>query len=149
MSLSAWEQQALDSIKKELTGSDPELTALISAFNRLASDMEMPEREHIRASSRWALRRPHRARRRFSLRRPLQRLGRQRATLMLWLLATAALIAGVTLALNVGGNHATCPETVVTICTGPTFAHSPGSPSHEATTSQVPRQPVGIPQTGP
>jgi hypothetical protein len=36
MSLSAWEQQALDSIKDGLAGSDPDLAALASAFNCLA-----------------------------------------------------------------------------------------------------------------
>ena len=45
MSLSAREQQALDSIKSGLAGSDPELAALLSAFTRLASGEEMPDRE--------------------------------------------------------------------------------------------------------
>ena len=45
MSLSAWEQQALESIRNGLAGSDPELAALLSAFSRLASDEEMPDRE--------------------------------------------------------------------------------------------------------
>jgi len=62
MSLSAWEQQALDSIKNGLAGSDPELAAMISTFNRLAADAEMPDREKIQAGSRRALRRLQRAR---------------------------------------------------------------------------------------
>ena len=57
MSLNAWEQQALDSIKNGLAGSDPELAALLSAFTRLASGEEMPDREKVPARSRWALRR--------------------------------------------------------------------------------------------
>jgi hypothetical protein len=42
MSLSTWEQQALDSIKDGLAGSDPELTALLTTFTLLAADEEMP-----------------------------------------------------------------------------------------------------------
>ena len=150
MSLSAWERQALDSIKNGLAGSDPDLAALLSAFNRLASDADMPDREKVDAGSRRALRRLHRARLRGRLRRARQRLGSRRAALLLWLLTTAVLIGAVVLALNVGGGHATCPQTIVTICTGPTTGHGTGSPSHSATSSQAPPQPaVGIPQTGP
>ena len=42
MSLSAWEQQALDSIKDGLAGTDPKLAALLATFDRLASGEEMP-----------------------------------------------------------------------------------------------------------
>jgi len=101
MSLSAWEQQALDSIKDGLAGSDPELAALLSAFTGLASGEDMPDRERVRAGSRPALRRLRRARWRSSVHRMCQRLGIQRAALLLWLLTTAALIA-VALALNAG-----------------------------------------------
>jgi hypothetical protein len=150
MSLNAWERQALDSIKNGLAGSDPELAALLSAFDRLASDAEMPDREKMQSGSRRALRRLHRARLRARLRRARQRLGFQRSALLLWLLTTAVLIAAIVLAVNVGGGHETCPQEAVMICTGPTPGHSAGSPSHRATISQVPRQhAVGTPQTGP
>jgi len=149
MSLSAWEQQALDSIRNGLAGSDPQLAALLSEFNRLASDGEMPDREKIKAGSRRALRRLRYARWRSRFRRVRQRLGFRRAALLLWLLTTAALIAAVALALS-GGDHTTCPETVVQICSGPAPGHSPGSSSRKTTTSQLPRQrAVGIPQAGP
>jgi hypothetical protein len=149
MSLSAWEQQALDSIKDGLAGSDPELAALLSAFNRLASDVEMPDREKIQAGSRRALRRLQRARRRAGVRRVCQRLGFQRPALLLWLLTTAVLIGAIALAINVGGGPVTCPRTMVMICTGPTPGHSPG-PSGSTSTRPVPRQrAVGIPQAGP
>ncbi len=141
MSLSAWEQQALDSIKDGLAGSDPELAALLSAFTRLASSEDMPDREKIRAGSRRALRRLRRARWRSSVRRVCRRLGIQRAALLLWLLATAALIA-VALALNAGGNHGTCTEMAAMICVDPAPGHSPGSPSHKTTTEQAPQQPA-------
>jgi hypothetical protein len=150
MSLSAWEQQALDSIKNGLAGSDPELAALLSAFNRLASDGEMLDRERIKTGSRRAMRRLRHARWRSSFRRVRQRLGFRRVALLLWLLTTAALIAAVALALTVGGAPTTCPETVVEICTGPAPGHSPGTSSRNTTTSQMPRQrAVGITQAGP
>ena len=141
MSLSAWEQQALDSIKDGLAGSDPELAALLSAFIRLASGEDMPDREKIRAGSRRALRRLRHARWRSNLRRVCQRLGFQRAALLLWLLTTAAVIA-VALALNVGDGHATCTETAAIICIDPAPQHSPRSPSHNTATDQAPQQPA-------
>jgi hypothetical protein len=149
MSLSAWEQQALDSINNGLAGSDPELAALLSAFARLASGEEMPDREKIRAGSRRALRRLRRARWRSSMRRMCQRLGLQRAALLLWLLATAAMIA-VALALHAGGDHAACMESLATVCAGPAPGHSPGSSSDNRTTGQAPQQPaVATQQAGP
>jgi hypothetical protein len=142
MSLSAWEQQALESIKIGLAGSDPELAALLSAFNRLASDEEMPDREKTRAGSRRAFRRLRRARWHSSLRRVCQRLGFQRAVLLLvGVLTTAALIA-VALALNAGGDHGACTETAAMICVGPAPRHSRGSPTDNTTTGQVSKQRV-------
>ena len=57
MSLSAWEQQVLDSIKDRLASSDPTLVARLTIFARLASGEEMPAREKIQARSREAVRR--------------------------------------------------------------------------------------------
>jgi hypothetical protein len=143
MSLSAWEQQALDSIKKELAGSDAGLAALLSAFTRLASDEEMPEREQIRGSRR-ALRPFHRARWRSSLRRVFRRLGNQRAAVLLWLLASAALLAAA-LALNVGSGRGTCAEPAVINCVGPTPRHGSGADSRGTATDQAPQQQVPAP----
>ena len=98
MSLSPWEQHALDSIKDGLAGSDPELTTLLSTFTRLASGEEMPAREPVRARKQ---RHPHRARRRRHpqpgkvrrhAHRAYQRLGFHRVALLLWLVITVALI---------------------------------------------------------
>jgi len=139
MSLSAWEQQALDSIKDGLAGSDPDLAALLSAFTRLASGEEMPDGEKIRAGSRRAWRRLRRARWRCTMRKICQRLGIQRAVLLLWLLITAAMIA-VALTLNAGGGHGTCTQTAAMICIRPAPAHSPGSPSEQATTGRASQQ---------
>ena len=58
MSLSAWEQQALDSIKDGLASSDPTLAARLAIFTRLASDEEMPAREKIQVGSRRAMAAP-------------------------------------------------------------------------------------------
>jgi hypothetical protein len=147
MSLSAREQHALDSIKDGLAGSDPELAALLSAFNRLASDEEMPDGEKIHAGSRLALGRLRRTRWRSGLRGVCQRLGFARAVLLL--MATVALIV-IALALTVGGHHGTCAETVTMVCARPAPGHSPGSPSHSTSTGQDPQQRVaGIPQAGP
>lgn len=141
MSLSAWEQQALNSIKDGLAGSDPDLAALLSAFTRLASGDEMPDGEKIRSGSRRAWRRLRRARGRPTVRKICQRLGIQQALLLLWLLTTAAMIA-VALALNAGGSHRTCTETAVMTCISPAPGHSPGSPSDKATTGRAPAKPV-------
>jgi len=141
MSLSAWEKQALDSIKAGLAGSDPELAALLSAFTQLASGEDMPNRESIRAGSRRALRRLRRVRWRSSVRRMGQRLGIQRAALLLWLLTTAALIA-VALVLNAGGDHGTCTETAALVCVDPAPGHSTGSPWYNTTTGRAPQQPA-------
>jgi len=48
MSLSASEQQALDSIEATLTSADPKLVSLLATFARLASGEEMPVRERVR-----------------------------------------------------------------------------------------------------
>ena len=149
MSLNAWEQQALDSIKDGLTGSDPDLAALLSAFTRLESDEDMPDRENIQAGQCRALRRLRRARHRATWRRMGRRLGIQRAALLLWLLTTAALIA-VALALNNSGDHAPCVGRAGAVCTA-TLApeHGSGS-SHAAVTGQEPEQrAVRTQQAGP
>ena len=149
MSLSAWEQQALDSIKEGLAGADPELAALLSAFTRLASGEEMPGTERIRAGSWRTLRRLRRARSRSSLHRACQRLGIQRAALLLWLLTTAALVA-VALVLSAGGDHGTCAVTAAVFCVDPAPGHSSGSSSQSTTTDRVPQQrAVRTQQAGP
>jgi len=62
MSLSAWEQQALDSIKDGLAGTDPKLAALLATFDRLASGEGMPAREKVQAGRRRSAHRPRRSR---------------------------------------------------------------------------------------
>jgi hypothetical protein len=112
MSLSAREQDALDSIKDRLASSDPTLVARLAIFARLAAGEEMPAREKIQASSR-AVRRS----------RPGDtRPGLPRAALLLWLVTTFALIA-VALTSN-RGTIGTCTGPWATLCTGKTSANS-------------------------
>ena len=109
MSLSAWEQDALDSIKDRLASSDPTLVARLTIFARLASGEEMPAREKIQAGSRRS--RPEDTPR-----------GLPRTALLLWLVTTFALIA-VALTSN-RGSQGTCVGPWATLCTGATSASS-------------------------
>ena len=127
MSLSAWEQQVLHSIKEGLVGSDPTLVARLTIFTRLASGEEMPTREKIHAGSRPAVRRsrPNPP----PTRRVYQWLGLQQAALLVWLVTAVALIA-VTLAYNRGGGQGTCTGSWATFCASKTSAanSAPGIP---------------------
>ena len=127
MSLSTWEQQALDSTKDDLASSDPALVARLTIFTRLASGEEMPAREKIHVGSRRAVQRSRPEPR--HTRRAYQRLGLQQAVLLLWLVTTVALIA-VALAYNHGGSQGTCTGSWATFCTGATSApnSAPGIP---------------------
>jgi Protein of unknown function (DUF3040) len=89
MSLSPREQDALDSIRERLAGSDPELAALLATFTRLSSGEEMPAREPVQARKG---RHPHRGKMRGPAHRVYQRLGIHRVALLLWLVITIALI---------------------------------------------------------
>ena len=126
MSLSAWEQQALDSIKDGLAGSDPQLAALLGTFTQLASDEDMPAQENIQAGSRRANRIPRPGRtglvsprggsatpRRRLVHRPT---ALQWGVLLLWLAITTVLIT-VALVSSRGGSHGACTVSLATICT--------------------------------
>jgi hypothetical protein len=124
MSLSTWEQQALDSIKDRLTGTDPRLAALLTTFTRLALAEEMPAQETIPAASRralrWPLRKPRHNCRADGCRRSRPMLGHaglRWAALLAWLVTTAVLIT-VALAINHGGTSPdTCTGSWPTLCT--------------------------------
>ena len=105
MSLSAWEQHVLDSIKDRLASSDPTLVARLAIFTRLASDEEMPAREKIQVGSVHAGRRSRRPR------------WQQTVPPLLWLVTTIALIA-VALVANRGGSQGTCTRSWATFCAG-------------------------------
>ena len=128
MSLSAWEEKALDSIKDEFTDSDPKLVKLLTAFTQLASGEAMPVRDRIRAGSRRAISHPLRKRRRCcqtgacrNSSRIFRFLGLQHALVLVWLLITVTLIA-VSVVLS-GGSQGTATQT----CAGswpPACSHS-------------------------
>lgn len=113
-SLSAWEQQALNSIKDGLASSDPTLVARLAIFTRLASGEEMPAREKFQVDSRRAGPEPRYTRR------------QQAVPPLLWLVTTVALIA-VALVCNRGGSPGTCSGSWATFCTGATSAAHPAS----------------------
>jgi hypothetical protein len=147
MSLSAWEQQALDSIKDGLAGSDPDLAALLCAFTWLASGEERPASDDAEVGVRRAVRRLRRARRRSNVRRVYQRLGLQRAALLLLLLMAAALIA-VALAVDPGGGRGRCTE-VAMVCIDSAREHGSRASRGTATRQQHHQPAVSTPRTGP
>jgi Protein of unknown function (DUF3040) len=131
VSLSAWEQRNLDSIKDELAGSDPGLATLLATFNQLTSDEEMPTIEEIRAGLRGVTRCPDRTRRHprwGTAGRVYQRLGLQWAVLLVGLLTTISLIT-VGVVLSRGGGQGACPRSWAVICvdsaTAPTSHPAP------------------------
>jgi anti-sigma factor RsiW len=125
MSLSAGEQDALDSIKNGLADSDPALAARLAMFTRLASGEAMPVREKLQAASQRLARRGP-ARRGPAPRTGwmYQRLGLGRVMLLVWLVATAALIAAVLVSSRVGG-HLSCTGTWGTLCARASSAPQP------------------------
>ena len=143
MSLSAWEQQALDSIKDGLADSDRRLVALLTTFTQLASGEEMPVRDEIRSSSRRTIQHSHRKSRHPSqdelcwhARRVYQHLGLQHVMLLLWLLVTAALIA-VALVLTRGDSQGTCTGSWPTVCAPSTPASITRPASHDRVANQA------------
>jgi hypothetical protein len=133
MSLSTWEQQALDSIKDDLASCDPALVARLTIFTRLALGEAMPAREKIHVGSRRAVRRSRPEPR--HTRRAYQRLGLPQAVLLLWLVTTVAVIA-IALACNRGGGQGTCTRSWATFCTGATSAPNSG-PGHSLNIARV------------
>jgi len=106
MSLSAREQHVLDSIKDELTDSDPKLAGLMATFTRLVSGEEMPLWERIWSGSRRAGRRPRRA-----------RTVTPGALLLLWLLISVVLIAlALTLSHRASGSPGGCAQPWPAVC---------------------------------
>ena len=144
MSLSAWEQQALDSIGDGLTGSDPGLAALLVGFTRLADGEEMPARENIRTGSQRAICRPRRGRQsprpggagRIA-RREGRLLGYRWTALLLWLAITAGLIT-VGLVFSRGGQGTCTTVSWSTVCANPAPAPSSHPTAHDPSGGQTP-----------
>jgi hypothetical protein len=112
-SLSAWEQQVLNSIKDGLASSDPTLVARLAIFTRLASGEQMPAGEKIHVGSQLAVLRSG----------PEPRHTRRQEVVppLLWLVTTVALIV-VALVCNRGGSPGTCTGSWATFCTSATSA---------------------------
>ena len=121
MSLSAWEQDALDSIKEGLADSDPALVARLAMFTRLAAGEAMPVREKIQAVSRQAVQRGARRSRRL-----YQRLGVGRTMLLVWLVTTLALIAAALATSRASAG--TCAGSTSALCRGATTAPQTARP---------------------
>jgi hypothetical protein len=141
MSLSAREQQALDSIEGGLAGSDPELVSLLATFARLASGEEMPVHEETRVLGRHATRplRNRRPRRGnvHRTRRLCPHLGLQQTIVLLWLAVTIAVVA-VALVLSRGSGNRPCPQAwAAVVCTQQAPAHSPRPIAHNTAAGQV------------
>jgi hypothetical protein len=136
MSLSAWEQQTLDSIGAALAGSDPDLAVLLATFSELASGEEMPAAEQVRPGPRLAGRRagrrwrPHRG----AIRRCGSWLARvltlRWGVALLWLAIAVALIA-TAVALSGGVSQETCVRPWSAVCTStvPARASQPAAQS--------------------
>jgi Protein of unknown function (DUF3040) len=142
MSLSAREQQALDSITDRLAGSDPKLAALLTGFTRLVSGEEMPLRERIQPGSRRAIRCPRRKRqppRGDGARRMSRRLGFQWAAVLLSLL-TAVTVIAVTTALNHGKSQGPCTTFWAAACGASAPAGNSRPASHKTVTNQAAHQ---------
>ena len=130
MSLSASEQQALDSIEATLTSSDPKLASLLAIFARLVSGEEMPVRERVRIHRRLEVTRGWQRRQRCSrpdkagrhMRSGFRSLGWRRAALMICLLAFAGLIA--VSVINSHASHGKCAHVHIAAFVGLAPAHA-------------------------
>jgi len=121
MSLSAWEHDALDSIRDGLADSDPALAARLTMFTRLASGEEMPVREKIQAVSREAVQCGARRGRRL-----YRRLDLSRTMLLVWLVTTLTLIAAALVSSRASG-PGTCGGSWAALC-GHATAAAPAIP---------------------
>ena len=110
MSLSPWEQDALDSIKNGLTDSDPGLVARLAMFTRLAAGETMPVRDRLQAASQQAVQRGAR------------RLDLSRTMLLVWLVTTLTLITAAVASSRASGPD-TCAGSWGSLC-----GHAAGAP---------------------
>ena len=119
MSLSPWEQDALDSIRDGLADSDPGLVERLAMFTRLAAGEAMPVREKLQAASRQAVQRGARRSRRLYL-----RLDVSRTMLLVWLVTTLTLIAAALVSSRTSG-HINCTGSWKPLCGNVTAAAQP------------------------
>jgi hypothetical protein len=118
MSLNAWEQNALNSIKNGLADSDPALVARLAMFTRLTSAEDMPVREKIQAVKLGVARRR---------RRLYQRVGVGRTMLLVWLVTTLTLITAAVASSRASG-PSTCAGSWGSLCGHAAAAPEPAQP---------------------
>ena len=119
MSLSPWEQDALDSIKTGLADSDPGLVERLAMFTRLAAGEAMPVREKLQVASRQAVQRGARRSRRL-----YRRLDLSRTMLLVWLVTSLTLIAAAVVSSRTSG-HLNCTGSWKPLCGNATAAAQP------------------------
>ena len=56
MSLSGEDSRALAAIERQISASEPRLTAMLATFSRLTQDEQMPSREQLPTGRGWLLR---------------------------------------------------------------------------------------------
>ena len=134
MSLSAHEQQELDSIEEEIAGSDPALAARLTTFARLAAGEELPAREQIRAGRPRGRQGPRVPGTFGRPGRPAMRPGL--VVVLLWLTVSIALVVSV-LVISRGDGGKGCAVPGVT-CAGQAPAHGlrPGTATPPAGQTQ-------------
>jgi predicted small secreted protein len=108
------DRHVLDAMRNDLAASDPHLAGLLGTFTRLTAGEQMPAREQLRAAWRHPMRSGRDVTRKLA--RPsrqvpghgIQRLGLARGLMLLWLLASVALIS-LAVALS-SATTASCPS---------------------------------------
>ena len=143
MSLSPWEEQALESIGGQLTETDPKLATLLDTFSRLTAGEHMPARETVFRRSRRPARRAHCAgwhvRKGFvarHARRSLRRAGYGQVMLLLWLAISVTLIA-VAVTLTRGGSRPGCGVDLPLACASSVPSHSSSPGTHGAPVGHI------------
>jgi hypothetical protein len=126
VSLSAHDQQELDSIAGGIADSDPGLASMLATFARLAEGEELPAREQIRAA-------PHLRGWGRCLREAFRRAGGPAMSpgllaVVLWLVVSVGLIASA-LAISHGDRGRGCATSAITCAAqAPAHALRPGGP---------------------
>lgn len=131
MSLNAREQHTLNSMERQLAGSDPKLASLMATFTRLAAGEALPVRERIQVG--WQLMAPPDGGRRHQRQRgtpsPTRSPVRQLVWPALWIVISLAVIAAALATGNAGGRSACTVRPVACAGQAPTAGRATGSPA--------------------
>lgn len=138
MSLSAREQQALQSIEYRLADADPGLASMLATFTRLTAGEALPTRENTGTAPGS---RPHRGV--LALRVHLRR---QYAWALLWLGTVVALIALALVLSHDNGRAACAPLTMACVRQAPGSAT--GTAAYRAAPAHLRERPAWLPPPG-